>query len=157
MRAKFHVPRSSLSGLELGTWNFVNMKIASVGTRGVPARYSGFETCAEQLGSRLARRGHDVTVYCRSQYLDYPHSTYKGMKLVKIPTIKNKYLDSMVHTLISCLHATPRRYDVVFMMIVGNAPTAIIPRLVGQRVVLNVDGLDWKREKWPEAAKKFIQ
>ena len=104
------------------------MRIAILGTRGVPARYSGFETCAEELGSRLASRGHDVTVYCRNQYLDYPHSAYKGMKLVKIPTIKNKYLDSMVHTLISCLHAAPRRYDVIFMMIVGNSPTAIVPR-----------------------------
>ncbi|MFL5734801.1 MAG: glycosyltransferase, partial [Chloroflexia bacterium] len=73
------------------------------------------------------------------------------------PTIKNKYLDSMVHTFISCLHAAPRRYDIIFMMIVGNAPTAIVPRLARQKVVLNVDGLDWKREKWPAAAKKFIQ
>src|SRR5205085_1037361 len=83
----------------------------------------------------------------RNQYLDYPHSAYKGMKLVKIPTIKNKYLDSMVHTFISCLHAAPRRYDIVFMMIVGNAPTAIVPRLARQKIVLNVDGLDWRREK----------
>ena len=133
------------------------MRIAIVGTRGVPARYSGFETCAEELGSRLVERGHDVTVYCRNQYLDYAGSTYKGMKLVKIPTIKNKYLDSMVHTTISCLHALPQRFDVIFMMIVGNAPTAIIPRMFGQKVVLNVDGLDWRRDKWPEAAKKFIQ
>jgi glycosyltransferase involved in cell wall biosynthesis len=133
------------------------MRIAILGTRGVPARYSGFETCAEELGSRLAMRGHDVTVYCRNQYLDYPHSAYKGMKLVKIPTIKNKYLDSMVHTFVSCLHAAPRRYDIVFMMIVGNAPTAIVPRLARQKVVLNVDGLDWRREKWPTAAKRFIQ
>jgi glycosyltransferase involved in cell wall biosynthesis len=133
------------------------MKIAILGTRGVPAGYSGFETCAEELGSRLAARGHDVTVYCRKQYLDYPHSTYKGMKLVKIPTIKNKYLDSMVHTFISCLHAATRRYDITFMMIVGNAPTAIVPRLARQKVVLNVDGLDWKRDKWPAAAKRFLQ
>jgi glycosyltransferase involved in cell wall biosynthesis len=133
------------------------MRIAIVGTRGVPARYSGFETCAEELGSRLVERGHDVTVYCRNQYLDYKGATYKGMRLVRIPTIKNKYLDSMVHTFISCLHAVPQRYDIIFMMIVGNAPTAIVPRLFGQKIVLNVDGLDWKREKWPAAAKKFIQ
>jgi glycosyltransferase involved in cell wall biosynthesis len=133
------------------------LKIAIAGTRGVPARYSGFETCAEELGARLAQRGHDVTVYCRSQYINHSGSEYKGMKLVKIPTIKHKYLDSMVHTFISCLHAAVRRYDVVFMMIVGNAPVAIVPRLVGQKVVLNVDGLDWKREKWPQAAKRFIK
>ena len=133
------------------------MRIAIIGTRGVPARYSGFETCAEELGSRLVERGHEVTVYCRNQYLDYSGHTYKGMRLVRLPTIKNKYLDSMVHTLVSCIHAVPGRYDIIFMMIVGNAPTAIVPRLFGQRVVLNVDGLDWKREKWPAAAKRFIQ
>jgi glycosyltransferase involved in cell wall biosynthesis len=132
------------------------MRIAIVGTRGVPARYSGFETCAEQLGSRLAQRGHEVTVYCRSQYVDYRGSNYLGMKLVRLPTIKNKYLDSLVHTSISCLHAATQGYDLIFMMIVGNAPTAIVPRLVGQ-IVLNVDGLDWKREKWPAAAKLFLR
>jgi glycosyltransferase involved in cell wall biosynthesis len=79
------------------------------------------------------------------------------MKLVKLPTIKNKYLDSLVHTFISCLHAATQRYDLIFMMIVGNAPTAAVPRLAGQKIVLNVDGLDWKREKWPVAAKLFLR
>jgi len=133
------------------------MRIAIVGTRGVPARYSGFETCAEQLGSRLAQRGHDVTVYCRSQYVENVGPEYMGMRLVRIPTLKNKYLDSLVHTLLSCLHAATQSYDLLFMMIVGNAPTAVIPRLAGQKVVLNVDGLDWKRQKWPAPAKKYIQ
>jgi glycosyltransferase involved in cell wall biosynthesis len=133
------------------------MKIAILGTRGVPARYGGFETCAEELGTRLAQRGHDVTVYCRSQYLDYPRSTYRGMRLVKIPTLRNKYLDTIGHTFLSTLHAATQGFDVVFMMIVGNAPTAIVPRLAGQKVVLNVDGLDWKREKWPGPARAFIR
>jgi glycosyltransferase involved in cell wall biosynthesis len=133
------------------------LKIAIVGTRGVPARYSGFETCAEELGSRLAQRGHDVTVYCRTQYHGHTGPFYKGMRRISIPTIENKYLDTIVHTIVSCLHAAVVRYDLIFMMIAGNAPAAIIPRLVGQRVVLNVDGLDWKREKWPAAAKKYIQ
>ena len=59
------------------------MKIAMMGTRGVPASYSGFETCVEQLGSRLVQRGHAVTVYCRSHHITYAASTYKGMRLVK--------------------------------------------------------------------------
>lgn len=133
------------------------MNVALLGTRGVPASYSGFETCVEQLGQRLAERGHQVTVYCRSHYIRYPGDEYLGMRLVKLPTIANKYLDTLVHTFLSSLHALGRRYDVAVYFIAGNSPVTWIPHLVGTRTILNVDGLDWKREKWPPLAKKYIQ
>jgi len=133
------------------------MKIALMGTRGVPASYSGFETCVEQLGQRLVARGHDVTVYCRSHHITYAEPTYKGMHLVKLPTVANKYLDTMVHSFISSLHALPRRYDIALYFIAGNSPVTWILRLVGSKTILNVDGLDWKREKWPTLAKQYIQ
>jgi glycosyltransferase involved in cell wall biosynthesis len=133
------------------------MHIAMLGTRGIPAAYSGFETCVEELGSRLAARGHQVAVYCRSHHVRYRGATYRGMRLVRLPTIPNKYLDTIVHTFLSLLHALFQPYDVVLMFIVGNAPLAWIPRLRGQKVVLNVDGLDWKREKWPRPAKAYIR
>jgi len=132
------------------------MKIALVGTRGVPASYSGFETCVEQLGQRLVARGHDVTVYCRSHHITYAGSHYKGMRLVKLPTIENKYLDTIAHSLLSSLHALSQRYDVGMYFIAGNSPVTWIPRLVGTRTILNVDGLDWKRDKWPTLAKRYI-
>lgn len=133
------------------------MKIAMLGTRGVPANYSGFETCVEQLGQRLVERGHEVTVYCRTHHIEYDGDTYKGMRLVKLPTVANKYLDTIVHSLLSSIHALPHRYDIALYFIAGNSPVTWIPRLVGTRTILNVDGLDWKREKWPEFAKKYIQ
>ena len=133
------------------------MKIAMLGTRGVPASYSGFETCVEELGSRLVQRGHQVTVYCRSHHIDYDQPTYKGMRLVKLPTIANKYLDTIVHSFLSSLHALTQGYDVALYFIAGNSLVTWIPRLAGQRTLLNVDGLDWKREKWPPLAKRYIQ
>jgi glycosyltransferase involved in cell wall biosynthesis len=133
------------------------LKIALLGTRGVPASYSGFETCVEQLGARLVARGHDVTVYCRSHHIDYPEPFYKGMRLIKLPTIPNKYLDTLVHSFVSSLHAATQGYDVALYFIAGNSPVTWIPRMVGQKTILNVDGLDWKREKWPPLAKKYIQ
>lgn len=133
------------------------MNIAFLGTRGIPASYSGFETCVEQLGQRLVERGHQVTVYCRSHHITYEGTHYKGMRLVKLPTIANKYLDTIVHSFISSLHAITQRYDVALYFIAGNSPVTWIPRLVGTKTVLNVDGLDWKREKWPSLAKKYIQ
>jgi len=133
------------------------MKISLLGTRGIPASYSGFETCVEQLGQRLVQRGHQVTVYCRSHHITYTGRYYKGMRLVKLPTIPNKYLDTIVHSFISSLHAITQRYDVALYFITGNSPVTWIPRMVGTKTILNVDGLDWKREKWPTFAKKYIR
>jgi len=133
------------------------MKIALLGTRGIPASYSGFETCVEQLGQRLVQRGHQVTVYCRSHHIKYPGNDYKGMRLVKLPTLANKYFDTLVHTFFSSVHALGERFDVALYFIAGNSPVTWIPRLVNTKTILNVDGLDWKREKWPAWAKKYIQ
>jgi glycosyltransferase involved in cell wall biosynthesis len=133
------------------------LRIAMLGTRGVPASYSGFETCVEELGARLVARGHDVTVYCRVPHIAYPGTTYRGMRLVKLPTIRSKHLDTIAHTLLSSLHALLRRYDVALYFNVGVSPVAWIPRLAGQRVVLNVDGLDWKRKKWGRLARTYIR
>jgi glycosyltransferase involved in cell wall biosynthesis len=133
------------------------VKIALLGTRGIPASYSGFETCVEQLSQRLVERGHDVTVYARSHHITYEGNQYKGIRLIKHGTIANKYLDTIVHSFISSIHALTQRYDVCLYFIAGNSPVTWIPRLVGTKTILNVDGLDWKREKWPTLAKKYIQ
>ena len=133
------------------------MRIALLGTRGIPASYSGFETCVEQMGQRLVQRGHQVTVYCRSHHIHYPEKTYKGTELLKLPTIQNKYLDTLVHSFLSSLHALLKRFDIALYFIAGNSPVTWIPRIVGTKTVLNVDGLDWKREKWPALAKKYIR
>jgi glycosyltransferase involved in cell wall biosynthesis len=133
------------------------MRIALMGTRGVPASYSGFETAVEQLGQRLVERGHQVTVYCRTPHITYPAESYLGMRLVKLPTLRNKYFDTLFHTFVSCVHAWTQRYDVAVMFIAGNSLVSWMPRLVGTPVALNVDGLDWKRAKWNRFAKWYIQ
>jgi len=134
-----------------------NLKIALMGTRGIPASYSGFETCVEQLGQRLVERGHKVTVYCRSHHITFDQPYFKGMRLVKHGTIPNKYLDTIVHSFLSSMHALTQHYDIALYFIAGNSPVTWIPRIVGTKTILNVDGLDWKREKWPTIAKKYIQ
>jgi glycosyltransferase involved in cell wall biosynthesis len=133
------------------------LRIALLGTRGVPARYSGFETCAEQLGARLVERGHEVTVYCRTHYSSQADPVFRGMRRVILPTIRHKYLDTLVHAGLSTLHALTRRFDVILYFIAGNSPLVWIPRIVGTKTVLNVDGLDWRRDKWPVVAKQYLQ
>jgi glycosyltransferase involved in cell wall biosynthesis len=79
------------------------------------------------------------------------------MRLVKLPTIRTKHLDTIAHTLLSALHAVTQRYDVALFFNVGVSVLCWIPRLRGQRVALNVDGLDWKRRKWGRAARAYIR
>ncbi len=131
------------------------LRIALIGSRGIPARYSGFETFYEQIGVRLAQRGHQVTVYNRSHFIRDVHDTYCGVRIVSLPSIPTKHLDTLTHTALSSLHALFQKYDVVYYCIVGNSPLAWIPRLAGSKVLLNVDGADWAREKWGPFARWY--
>ncbi|MGH2866205.1 MAG: glycosyltransferase [Solirubrobacteraceae bacterium] len=134
------------------------MKIAILGTRGIPASYSGFETAVEQLAARLTARGHEVTVYCRPHVVDRQLRRYQGARLVHLPTIQNKYLDTFVHTFLSAIHtARVTRPDVALFFIAGNSPLCRITRLAGIPSVINVDGLDSDRRKWPAPAKAYLR
>jgi len=124
------------------------LKIALIGSRGIPARYSGFETFYEELGSRLADRGHAVTCYGRSFFQRKIGAAYRGIRIVSLPSIPTKHLDTITHTALSTVHALFGQYDIVFYCIVGNSPLAWLPRVSGARTLLNVDGEDWAREKW---------
>src|SRR5215813_8453633 len=124
------------------------MKIAILGTRGIPANYGGFETFAEQLGTRLATRGNEVTVYGRKHYSTTTAKFYNNVKLVTLPTIRHKYFDTIVHTFLSVLHALPHKYDVILICNAANSIFAFIPRMFGTPTLVNVDGLERKRKKW---------
>jgi glycosyltransferase involved in cell wall biosynthesis len=129
------------------------LRIAMLGTRGVPARFGGSETAVEEIGSRLVQRGHEVTVYCRKHNSIYPGNLYKGMKRVVLPSINTLNLDLMSHTVISLLDAFRRQFDVVHFHGVGNALQLPLFKLTGAKSLLIVDGLDWKRPKWGRWAK----
>lgn len=124
------------------------MRIAILGTRGVPASYGGFETFAEHLATRLVARGHDVTVYCRAHYVSPRQIEYHGVRLKVLPTIRHKYLDTVVHTFFSSFHAVGCRFDAALICNAANAPFAPLLRLTGTPVAINVDGLEHKRKKW---------
>jgi glycosyltransferase involved in cell wall biosynthesis len=131
------------------------VRVAILGTRGVPAAYGGFETLAEELSVRLARRGHDVTVYARRGCVGEELSSFHGVRVVFTPTIRHKYLDTVVHGVTSGLHAAVEGYDAVLVCNGANALACRLPRLLGSgtRVVLNVDGLERNRRKWNRLGK----
>ena len=131
------------------------MRFAILGTRGIPARYGGFETFAEELSTRLAARGHSLTVYCREKYAG---QAYRGVRLKYLPTIRHKYFDTLAHTLFSTAHlAAVRGCDAVLYCNAANAVFTWIPRLLGMPVALNVDGLERHRKKWNALAKAWYR
>jgi glycosyltransferase involved in cell wall biosynthesis len=133
------------------------MRIAILGTRGIPASYGGFETFAEHLARRLVLRGHDVTVYCRAHYVSPRQLEYHGVKLKVLPTIRHKYFDTVVHTFLSAIHAVSGRFDAALICNCANAPFSPILRLTGTPVAINVDGLEHKRKKWGALARRYYR
>lgn len=133
------------------------MRIAILGTRGIPASYGGFETFAEHLARRLVLRGHDVTVYCRAHYVSPRQLEYHGVKLKVLPTIRHKYFDTVVHTFLSAIHAVSGRFDAALICNCANAPFSPILRLTGTPVAINVDGLEHKRKKWGSLARRYYR
>lgn len=133
------------------------MKIAMLGTRGIPAAYSGFETAVEHLAQQFTDRGHEVVVYCRPHMVE-EKETHAGARLIHLPTVANKYLDTLVHTAVSTAHlATRERPDVALYFISGNAPVVPFARLAGIPTVFQIDGLDSQRAKWPAAAQRMLR
>lgn len=131
------------------------MRIALVGTRGVPASYGGFETCVEEVGSRLAAAGHDVTVYCRTG--QSRPAAYRGMRLVHLPALRRKSLETLSHSALSVLHLLRRRADAVVVFNAANAPFLPLIRLARMPVATHVDGLEWRRAKWQGAGRAYYR
>jgi len=124
------------------------LRIALLGSRGIPARYGGYETLMEEIAVRLAEMGHRVTVYCRSHYTRREEREHHGVRLVVLPTLRTKYLDTPVHTFLSCWHALFGRYDAALVVNSANAIFLPILRLGRLPVALHVDGIEKRRAKW---------
>ena len=125
-------------------------RILIIGSRGIPAAYSGYETMIEALAPRLAKRGWPVTVYCRSHYVDRRLRSHRGVDLVVLPTLRTKYGDTPVHTLLSCLHAVLGTGGARAALVVNGANAIFLPLLWPRRLrtALHVDGIEKRRAKW---------
>lgn len=134
------------------------MNIVILGARGIPARYGGFDTLVEELAVRLVNKyNFNVTVYCRSNYYDERPQYYNNVRCIYINAWRIKGLESLLHTFITALHASTGRYDVFFVVDPGNAPSGILLKLLGKRVVIHTDGLGWRRRKWGRLSRKYYK
>ncbi|WP_448642508.1 DUF1972 domain-containing protein [Geodermatophilus sp. URMC 63] len=133
--------------------------IAMVGTRGVPARYGGFETAVEEVGRRLADRGHRVVVYCRTtpgSGAERP-AEHLGMELVHLPAARRRSIETLSHSALSVRHLLAHRTDAAFVFNAANAPLLPVLRAARIPVATHVDGLEWKRAKWGGAGRRYYR
>ncbi|WP_158566949.1 glycosyltransferase family 4 protein [Actinomadura craniellae] len=132
------------------------MRIVMIGQRGLPPTHGGVEHHVAHLGRRLAERGHQVTAFCRTNYVTERSADYQGIRLRHLPTIGSKHLDAIVHSALSTTVAGMP--DIVHYHALGPGLCAPLPRyLSGTRVVQTVHGLDDRRAKWGRAARSVLR
>ena len=132
-----------------------SVRVAFIGGRGIVSKYSGIESFYEQVGRELERLGHEVTVYCRS-YFTPPVEKHNGLRVRRLPTVRTKHLETLVHTFLSTIDAMFSDYDVVHYHCLGPSLFSFLPRLVGKKTVVTVQGLDWQRAKWGRFAARIL-
>lgn len=132
-------------------------RVALVGTRGVPAHYGGFETAVEEVGRRLVERGHDVVVYCRTAGDEPRPEEYLGMRLVHLPALRRRSLETLSHTGLSVAHLLAHRPDVAFVFNAANSPWLPFLRAARVPVATHVDGLEWRRGKWGPTGRRYYR
>ncbi|MEC3947373.1 DUF1972 domain-containing protein [Sphingobium sp. HWE2-09] len=134
------------------------LRIAIIGDRGIPARYSGFSTLVEELAVGLVRdHGMDVTVYCRSQYYVAHPPVWQGVRCRYLPAPGGKSFESIVHSNLAVLDAACRDFDLVFLVDPGNGPFILPLRARGVPVVIHTDGLGWQRRKWNAVQRRYYK
>jgi len=132
-------------------------KILFIGTRGLPAQYGGFETCVEEVASRLANK-YEVYVYARKSQYSNRIKRYKNISIIFLPSINHKSLETLSHSFLSVCHALIFHWSARwFIFNVANSLTLFLPWLLQRRMAINTDGLEWKRDKWGKIGKLYYQ
>lgn len=135
------------------------MKIAFIGQKGIPTLSGGVERHVEKLAVRLRERGHDVTVYTRPHYTPKAKQTFRGVRLVSLPSIHTKHLDALSHTFLATLHALFQRYDVIHYQSIGPSVLSFIPRIFTPRtrVIATFHSRDYFHKKWGPLAQLCLK
>ncbi len=134
------------------------MKIAILGTRGIPSGYSGYEAFAEEIGVRLAGNGHVVTIYAHANRFQEQPGEYRGIKMIYLPCLKGKNTSQLSHSIMATFHAIfIKRQDIVLFCNAANGPFGLLLRMANIRCAINVDGMEWQRPKWGSLAKKYFK
>lgn len=134
------------------------MKIAIIGSRGIPARYGGFETFAQELAPRLVEMGHEVTVYCRAGYTGArDRRDFKGVRLIHTPYLKVRSLETLSHEAVSIADSLWRGFDLWYFLGTRSSPLYLPLIAAKRRVLIHTDGIEWQRRKWGSAGRAYLR
>jgi glycosyltransferase involved in cell wall biosynthesis len=132
------------------------IRVAFIGGRGVISKYSGIEAYYEEAGRELAKLGYAMTIYCRKRFTP-ALPIHNGMKLIRLPAPRSKHFETVIHTFLGTLHAMFSSNDIIHYHALGPALFSFLPRLVGKKTVVTVQGLDWQRKKWGRLAARILR
>jgi glycosyltransferase involved in cell wall biosynthesis len=135
------------------------MRIVMIGQKGLPTRYGGIERHVEELSVRLTTEGHEVLAYVRNWYTPKDIFTYRGVRLVRTPTLHSKHLDAIIHTFTATIHALFQKPDIIHYHGVGPALLSFIPRIFSRKikVVVTFHCIDRYHQKWGLLAQLFLK
>jgi glycosyltransferase involved in cell wall biosynthesis len=134
------------------------MKIAIIGSKGIPATYGGVERHVEELATRLASFGNDITVYSRKWYTNFDGDNYKGVSIKNIKSIRTKSLDTISYTFLATLDAMKSDFDIIHYQGVGPSLLSFIPRLFSNKKIISTFHCeDYKHSKWGIFARMFLK
>jgi len=138
------------------TMNIRKATLGIIGTVGVPAKYGGFETLAHQLVLNLRNR-FDIAVYSSSKSYSKAERVkeWEGARIVYVP-LKANGVQSILYDILSMIHAMIY-YDVLLILGVSGCIFLPVVRLFSnKKIIVNIDGLEWRRDKWSSWIKKFL-
>jgi glycosyltransferase involved in cell wall biosynthesis len=133
------------------------MRIAVVGTRGFPDVQGGVETYCEEVYPRVVAHGYTVIAYTRRAYVDARRRSYRGVALVPLRAPRNGYAETIVHTARAVVRAKRDRADLVHFHAIGPSLFVPLAQRLGMRAVVRHVGADYRRDKWPRAARWFLK
>ena len=133
------------------------LKLAIIGSRGYPYIYSGYETLVKEISERLIKKGIDVRVYCHRSLFKKKPKFVNGIELIYTPSIETKFLSQIVNSFFSFIHVCLSDIDVVLVVNSANGPFGILTKIFGKKTCINVDGLEWKRDKWNFLGKSYFK
>ena len=136
------------------------MKIAILGTRGIPNNYGGFEQCAEYLSVGLVERGHHVSIYSPN-FHPYKNDTFKGVKIIRKASPQHIFGNSasnFIYDYLCLKDAVKKDFDIILELgLITSSLSIIFCRHRGKVIATNIDGLEWKRSKWNQLIQKITK
>lgn len=132
------------------------MNVVFIGSRGIPAKYGGVEKHTEEIVTRLTAKGHKVVVYCRSNY-NRVSGYYKGVRVVRLPTLNQKHLEMISHTFFSLmlLFLSGQKIDIIHIQSVDPAILTPLAKLKAKVVVTSHGQIYRQSGKWGKLTKTF--